>query len=228
MPAPGRRFPFRYPEALKRRVDVVTAMAWEALVDAYAHHALEFVEFLGNHIPFDQAAVRFIREMDIPPDIAAAVQTRVLAALDAHVGEGRLDPAAVPDAAVPDAAVPDAGSTAAGSTAPFEGWRRLRPDLVFRGVRRRQRRQGELERIVELALARAEEGVIRVHVDNAVRLAELLERHYPLRRGIEDYIDAFGLAGGRAQSVFQRGMARLADFRLAGLEPGATPRRDRP
>lgn len=219
MPAPGRiRFAFRYPDAVKRKLDVAAAMAWEALVQAHTRHALEFISLLDGHAPFDESAVRYIREMDIPPHMAAAVQTRVLAALEQRgVDDWPGEPGPRPDPH-------DAGASG--------GWRRLRPRDLLRGVRHRQRRHEEVDRIAELALARAEEGVIRVHVEHAARFAELLEPHFPLRRGIDEYIDALGLAGGRAQSVFQRAMARIADRRLplAGLDvapPGPVPRRRR-
>jgi hypothetical protein len=67
---------------------------------------------------------------------------------------------------------------------------------------------------MKLALARAEEAVIATHVDNAITFAALLDPVMPLDRATQEYIDAVGLSGGRAQAVHQRTMARLADVHL--------------
>jgi hypothetical protein len=67
---------------------------------------------------------------------------------------------------------------------------------------------------MQLALARAEEAVIATHVDNAITFAALLDEVLPLDRATQEYIEAVGLSGGRAQAVHQRTMARLADVHL--------------
>jgi hypothetical protein len=66
------------------------------------------------------------------------------------------------------------------------------PQRVVRGVHRRQRRNEEIERITQLALARAEENVIRTHVENAIGFVALLEEHLPLDRGVQQYLGAVG------------------------------------
>ena len=78
----------------------------------------------------------------------------------------------------------------------------------------RQRRHEEVERMVELAIARAEEDIIKTHVDNAITFAALLEDMGPLSRGVEQYIASLNVVGGRGQAVLQRTMARLADVHL--------------
>ena len=84
---------------------------------------------------------------------------------------------------------------------------------MVQGVRRRQRRQEEMERISMLALARAEEQLIQTHVENAIGFVALLDDE-PLHRAVQTYLGEIRLAGGRAQAVFQRTMARLADVHL--------------
>jgi hypothetical protein len=207
MPEPGRRIPRRYPGSIRRRVDVALARAWEALIDAHTRHALRFISLLSRRIPFDEALIRYVREMGVPASMAGAIQTRVLSELETADYRRLLEESVPVD--VWDGAEERAGN---------DLWRRLRPDRVVRGVRERYRRNESTERWVQLAIAQAEEGVIRTHIENATAFATVLEPHVWLGRAVEDYIYAMGLAGGRAQAVFQRAMARLADARIAELE----------
>ena len=75
--------------------------------------------------------------------------------------------------------------------------------------------------MMQLALARAEEHVIRTHIENAIGFVALLEDHLPLDKAIQQYLTSVGVAGGRAQAVFQRTMARLADVHLGPRLPPA-------
>ena len=180
-------------------------MAWEALVEAHIQQALEFISLFEGRLTLEEALTRYIREMDMGETMAAAVRTRVLVTLEDD------DPNAI-ETAVPlrgddDEDAPDAQEEG-------EGWRRFRPDVVMRGVLERQRNREEIERMVELAIARAEEAVIGTHVDNAITFAALLEDSGALSRGVEQYIASLNVAGGRGQAVLQRTMARLADVHL--------------
>jgi len=218
MPAPGRRTPRRLPEAVRRRLEVASATAWESLVEAHASHALRLIALLADRLPFDEAVTRYLREMEVSETMAAAVRNRVLVALE--------------DAERPDDSRPSLQLFAASgeeesqgdgeaATRPAEGWRRFRPDVLMRGLKERHRRQDETEGWIRLAIARAEEGIISTHVDNAITFAALLDPHMPLERAIEEYNNALGLTGPRAQAVLQRAMARLAEARL----PAAVPAR---
>jgi len=202
---PGPLTTRRLPEAVRRRLEVATATAWEALVEAHTSHALQLIALLADRLPFDETVTRYLRELDVPPAMAAAVRNRVLVALEDAEREApdrpRLRLAPPEDGAGPEA----------------EGWRRFRPDIVMRGVKARHRRHEETERWIQLALARAEEGVISTHVDNAITFAALLDRYLPLDRAIEEYNAALGLAGSRAEAVRQRAMARLAEAHLPTL-----------
>lgn len=194
MPAPGVR---RLPEPVRRRFQVATAMALEALVDTQTAHAFEFQALLYGRLGFDAALERYLREMRVHEPVTTAVRTRVLVALErAQSG------------AAPTLVPPDDGEPAE------EGWRRFSPEALVRGVRERQRKNDETERLVDLALARAEEAVIATHVDNAITFAALLEPHLGLKRAVQEYVAAVGEAGSRGQAIFQRTMARLADVHL--------------
>jgi hypothetical protein len=182
-------------------------MAWEALVEAHIQEALAFIALFEDRLTLEEALNRYIREMDLADAMGAAVRTRVLVTIE---DEG---PDALPTMPLRDADAPD--EPADGDEQ--EGWRRFRPDVVMRGVMERQRGREEVERMVELAIARAEEDIIKIHVDNAITFAALLEDSGALSRAVEQYISALNVVGGRGQAVLQRTMARLADVHLPKL-----------
>ena len=182
-------------------------MAWEALVEAHIHQALEFIELFDDRIPLEEALHRYIREMDMGETMGAAVRTRVLVTVEDRVAETVRPPVSI-------RANDGDGDSAIDDEDDGDGWRRFRPDVVMRGVLERQRSREEIERLIELAIARAEEEVIKVHVDNAITFAALLEDSGALSRAVEQYISALNVVGGRGQAVLQRTMARLADVHL--------------
>lgn len=210
-PAPrftGRRLP----ESMRSRVEVATAMAWEALVDTHVIQSLHFVQLLGDRMPIEDTLPRYLLEMDLGESMASAVRTRVLATgEDTRLPETNPPIALRPDHEGNPTPVPDDDG----------GWRRFRPDVALRELRQRARRDTETENLIKLALARAEESIIATHVDSAITFAALLDDVLPLNRAVQEYLDAVGLSGGRAQAVHQRTMARLADVHLP-LPP--TPR----
>lgn len=205
MNTPRRNPPRRLDESTRRKLDVASAMAWEALVDAHVEQAAQLVQLLEDHEPVQYSLPRYLREMDLDQTMATAIRTRVLTRLEDEVGD---EIRTGTDAPLP---FPHAAAAARDDSA----WNLLRsPGTVVRDVIRRQRQGDEVDRIVSLALARAEENVIRTHVENAIGFVALLEDRLPLDRAVQQYIDIIRLAGGRAQSVFQRTMARLADVHL--------------
>lgn len=211
MPAPRRVPPRFLGEGLRRKVEVATAMAWEALAETHVDEAASFVQHLAGYEPLEDSLPRYLTEMDLPASMAITIRTRVLARLDedppasAAAGSGEAVPLHATDDAEIDVAAGDDG----------DGWRLWRqPQRMVRDVRRRQRRSDELERIIMLALARTEEHVIVTHVENAIGFVALLDRKLGLDRAVQTYLGAVGLSGGRAQTVFQRTMARLADVHL--------------
>ena len=185
-------------------------MAWEALVEAHIKQALEFIALFEGRLALEEALNRYIREMDMGVTMAAAVRTRVLVTLE----EEEPSQGARNDGPLPIRDADDTGNEAEVDAEDGEGWRRFRPDVVMRGVFERQRNREEIERMVELAIARAEEEVITTHVDNAITFAALLEDSGSLSRGVEQYIASLNVSGGRGQAVLQRTMARLADVHL--------------
>jgi hypothetical protein len=217
----------RTPEPVRRRLEMAGAAAWEAVVDTHANHAAGFVALLRHRLPFDQAVERYLTEMDVRDPMASAIRSRVLTRLEA-----------LPDVAPP---TPDTGADEGdgrkggkggkggegvdgGEGGAPGGLKRFRPDVVAKGIARKVRETEALEEWIRLAIARAEEGVLQAHIDNAVSFTDIVRGHLGLDEGVEDYLDLMRITGGRAQSVYQRTMARLADIHLpsgTGPSPAA-------
>lgn len=195
----------RLPEGTRRQIEIATATAWEALVEVHTSHALRFVALLSARAAFDEALDRYLSEIDVRDPMSSAVRTRVLVALE----DATRQEADRPSISGYDEAEAEPGD---------DGLRRFRPDILMKGIAKRARDSEEVDQWVALAIARAEEGVIKAHVDNAVLFAALLHEHQPLIEAVEDYIEAMRVSGGRAQAVFQRTMARLADLHLPAPE----------
>ena len=206
----GPRSARRLPDAMRRRLEVATAMAWEALVDAHTTHALDFLALLEGRLEMQEALTRYLREMGIIEPMATAVRTKVLVALeDTEAAGARVQLHEAEAAAADDVVV-----TEEEDEDEDEGWRRFTPGALVSGVRERQKSKDETDRLILLSTARAEEAVIATHVDNAITFVALLDSQVGLDRAVQEYIRLIGLAGGRAQAVFQRTMARLAEVHL--------------
>lgn len=196
----------RLPAELRRRLDLAVAAAIEARSDEHAQQALNLVTVLSARIPFDEAVARYIELMGLSGDEAEVVHTRALAFL---------------------------GETGLGSELARErhrtgwglNWRYATPLGAVRFVRRQMRRNAEEDLWLELSAARAEEGVVRTHVEHALRFIEILEDHAPPPRGVSLYLDQLEVPASRARAVYQRTLASVAEAEL----PRATPRqRGRP
>jgi hypothetical protein len=187
----------RTPQAVRRRIEVAGATAWEAIVATHAEEALRFASLMADTLAFGPAVERYIDEMDIRDPMASAVRSRALTAARSGAAE-RLE-------------TDEAGDE--GESRGLE-LRRLRPDRVVRGIARKVRENEATEQIVRLAIARAEEAVLRTHIQNAVGFGRMLRENQSFDDAAEDYIDLMHLTGGRAQAVYQRAMARLADLYL--------------
>jgi hypothetical protein len=211
MSTSNRIGPRRLGDGIRRKLEVTAAMAWEALVDTHVEQATHFIHLMEDHEPVQESLPRYLRELDLSETMAAAIRTRVLMLLKTETGGlSEADPAAAGERVpIQPAADPDEGRNG------DLGWALLRrPQRVVQDVIRRQRRNDEAERITLLALARSEEHVISTHVENAIGFVALLQDQMPLDRSVQHYLAAIGLSGSRAQTVFQRTMAKLADVHL--------------
>lgn len=182
-------------------------MAWEALVDRHVLQSNEFVQLMEQRLELEDALARYLAELDLDETMSAAVRTRVLVGLEQDGDRDDDATLRLPEPSGAEAPPPQ-------SSADDGGWRRFRPDVVLRGVRRRQRESDETDNMIALALARAEEGIMQTHVDNAISFTALLGDYVGMGRAVQYYLGAVMLSGSRAHSVFQRTMARLADVHL--------------
>jgi hypothetical protein len=195
----------RTPEPVRRKLEVAAAEAWEAVVDAHAVNAARFVGLTSHRLAFDDALDRYLSEMDVREPMTSAIRSRVLT---------RMEAAATIDTATTGHDEQPATEAAAG------GLKRFRPDVLAKGIARKVRETEAFEETVALAIARAEEGVLLAHIENAVGFSTIVQDHLGLDEAVEDYIDLMRITGGRAQSVYQRTMARLADLRLPAGDLG--------
>ena len=201
----------RLPSAVRRHLDVATAGAQEALIEAHAVEALRLVAIVADDWSFSEALNYYFDELSISGPLATSIRNRALVRLE---DERRLD------ASRPSMLRRQPG-LAEDDDDERSMWGRLRPDRLVREIRERQHRQGETERLAQLVLAQAEEAMLLVHVDNALDFVALLDEEMAPDRAVSYYVDAIGVSGCRAQAVVQRAMVRVAD---ALLEPHEPPR----
>ncbi|HEY7683797.1 MAG TPA: hypothetical protein VH879_14220 [Gemmatimonadales bacterium] len=180
-----------YPRALRTRVRVAYAVAWENLIESHAGQARQFIgEFSSRLSPLEALELYFV-VVPVSETLHEPIRTRTLASLELDCLAAR-------------APLPT-----------LHGWRVLRPDLVIKLIRYRR---AYYQRTVELARmvgARAAETVTGTHVQNASDFAELLEGYLPVERAVEEYLRAFHLPLGAGQVVMQRVKAALAGSHLA-------------
>lgn len=204
----------RGPEHVRRQADVAAAAAWEALVEAHTSHALRFVALMASRLDFDEAIDRYLDELDVHEPMASAVRSRVLISLEEALREGGERPPHPEYDGETAGGAAGRGGDGGGERPEPGGLRRFRPDVLVKGIARKVRETGEVDEWVRLAVARAEEGVIRAHMENAVAFVSVLRGHEPLHEAVDDYLELMRVSGGRAQSVHQRTMAELADLHL--------------
>jgi len=81
---------------------------------------------------------------------------------------------------------------------------RLFPESIFA-----RKLSPTAERRLRLAQARAEEAVIRAHVDNALMFVDTLAEDLPFDRAIETYVRVLGIAEPLASTVATRALVIL-------------------
>ncbi|MDQ3522349.1 MAG: hypothetical protein M3434_08445 [Gemmatimonadota bacterium] len=201
MPSPTLPLWFqRLPAELTRRLERAEAAAREARNETHAAQALELVAILAPRLPFDEAVDRYIEIMGLTGDEAEIVRTRALVLLSDPEVEDNL-----------------AGERHRGWS--FD-WRYATPLGALRYIRRHLRRNAEEDLWMELATARAEEALVRAHVEHALGFAKLLGDEAPPTRGISYYLNQLELPTARAHAVYQRALAQLAETYLPRLAKG--------
>jgi hypothetical protein len=186
------RMPVRqFPRAIRTRVRIAYAVAWETLLDSHATQARQFIgEFASRMTPLE-ALELYLSVVPIAATMLEAVRTRTLASLEL-------------DDLPPRQPIPT-----------LRGWRVLRLDLLLKLLRFRRAYEERTLELARMVGARAAEAVTATHVKNAHDLAELLEGYVTVERAVEEYQRAFYLSLATGQAVMQRVKATLAGSHLA-------------
>lgn len=190
----------QFPRALRARVRVAYAVAWESLINTHTEQARQFIGEFSNRIAPLEALELYLTIVPVAGAMREAIRTRTLTLLD-------LD-------CLPEQTPPPV----------LRGWRVLRPDLVLKLIRYRREYAEKTVELARLVGARAEEAIAATHVNNARQFTELLEGHLPVERAIGEYLRAFYLSLGAGQLVLQRVKSEAAGSQLAaqyasGLAP---------
>jgi hypothetical protein len=85
-------------------------------------------------------------------------------------------------------------------------FRKLFPETLFA-----RKLEPATERRLRLAVARAEEGIVRAHVDNALMFVDTLAEDMPFDRAIEAYVREMAVAEPLASTVVTRTLVILGN-----------------
>jgi hypothetical protein len=85
-------------------------------------------------------------------------------------------------------------------------WGKLFPERIFA-----RKLNTAAEKRMRLAQARAEESIIRVHVDNALMFVDTLAEDLPFDRAIETYVRVMGIPEPLASTVVTRSLVTLGE-----------------
>lgn len=184
----------RLPPALKLRLQVAYARAWEALTDTHQTQAAMFVARLADRLPLEEALARYFREVAVPVAMRETVRARALLS------------------------VADAVPAVPGATDSADPWQRLRPDRLVEAVRRRAQWVEETTLRCRMTACLADAAVTDTHTRMAVEVAELLAESIPADEALMAYIRSFDLPARDGDSVFRAALAELAARRLPGSE----------
>jgi hypothetical protein len=180
----------RLSPALRLRLQVAYARAWEALTDTHQTQAVMFVRRLSDRLPLEDALQRYFRQVAVPVAMQETVRARALLSL--------ADATPVPPAAAE----------------PPDSWQRLRPDRIVDAVRRRAHWVEETTLQSRMAACLAEAAATATHTRMAVEVAELLSEGIPPDEALMTYIRGFDLPVKEGDTVFRAALAELADRRL--------------
>jgi len=184
----------RLPPALKLRLQVAYARAWEALTDTHQTQAAMFVARLADRLPLEEALSRYFREVPVPVAMRETVRARALLS------------------------VADAVPAVPGAIDSTDPWHRLRPDRLMGAVRRRAQWVEETTLRCRMTACLAEAAVTATHTRMAVEVAELLGDTIPPDEALMTYIRSFDLPVRDGDAVFRAALAELADRKVPATE----------
>ncbi|HEU4643537.1 MAG TPA: hypothetical protein VFS44_13855 [Gemmatimonadaceae bacterium] len=85
-------------------------------------------------------------------------------------------------------------------------WGKLFPERIFS-----RRLTPSADKRLRLAQARAEESIVRAHVDNALMFVDTLAEDLPFDRAIETYVRVMGIPEPLASTVVTRALVLLGE-----------------
>ncbi|HET8650281.1 MAG TPA: hypothetical protein VFL95_09585 [Gemmatimonadales bacterium] len=188
MVAPSLMSHRRFPLALRGRVQVAYAEAWERLTDTHVEQAAHFARRLQGRLGAEDALLRYFREVAVPSLMQETVRARALIRL-ARAG----------------------GPPSDEESGTLELLGLLRPDHLVEAIRRRAQLVEETNLACRLAASLADEAICLTHVRNATAVADLLADEISRDEAIMHYIRCFDLPTVQAHMVFQRSLAEVAE-----------------
>jgi hypothetical protein len=189
MPAPSLLNARRFAPAVRLRLEILFAKAFESLAETYRVQATEFVRRLRGRLTIEDAMDRYFREVGVPYAMEETVRARALITLAPFAHEHGL-------------------SESRGAVA---GWAHLRPEQLVESLRRRAHSAEETSLDCRMAASISDEAVAATHVAMALETAELLAGDAPLDEAIMHYVRHFNLPSVEAQIIFRRALAAWAE-----------------
>lgn len=206
----GASPPPRAPESVRRQLDLAAAVARERVLDAHLRLLLELVERAREEVPPPRALEIYVRLHRIAPGDALILSHRLLVALGRRIGQERLDIAPPAD----------------GKEPPWDS-----PSSLLGRLRKRLRGRvnPELRRWVELHTGRAEIALLEVHVENALRVIEILEPMDSYAAAVELYAGLLHVPPPQVETLYFLVLDRLSrPARRPEKGEPATPHEKRP
>lgn len=178
--------------AARRRIELAIAVGQERLLNTHVKHALDLIELVGDHVPFDEALGIYHRLLRISDDEARIITTRALATLGERTDDHKSWPERMAEV--------DAAAEAEDNRHTF-----------FSGFRHRLkgRINEQLRHWIELEAARTEVALIDDHVANALSFFDILEKELPLTEAVELYLGAIEIRDSIAEVVYYITLSKL-------------------
>lgn len=178
-------------DTARLRLGILTAHAWEALVQVHRAAATRFVRAMAGHLKLEAALDRYLRELQLDGALASAVRRRAL--LDLAAGQ-------------------EADGTEV--VHPFlRGRACLNLRHAMRQLRGWRRRRSENDLCVRMLVAEAETAVIELHARFAAETANALATELPLLAAVRLYLKQLGIRETEAADVGRRALVSLlADY----------------
>jgi hypothetical protein len=191
--------------ALQQDIEIALAVTRVRLLDVHAVHALELIEHARGQLPAMRALDIYLRLHQLEGHTATVLHTRVVATLGNRAGAG---------------AVPAVVRSETAGTETSE-WDSPRSWLTRLRRRLRGRTNRELRRWVELHTGRTEVELLRVHVDGALRVVDVLNPADSFAEAIDLYTRIMGVPSSLSRAIYFLTLQRLSDRGHPGRPPSS-------